>query len=83
MVSSFKDQTYCASPHCVNACGRQMSIDDKWNLSSMSHGGFTIVVSYGYFCGDPIVYATDDEAQEAGAKVAERYHDALEGLKDK
>lgn len=52
----FKDQTFCASPDCNNACGRKMTDElkeeyvranapDKWDG--------LLPVSYNYFCGEP------------------------------
>jgi hypothetical protein len=56
MSISFKDKTFCASPGCMNKCGRKMTgaevvelnkanAPNKWNGE--------LLVSYAYFCGEP------------------------------
>ncbi len=66
---SFKDKTFCASPDCVNQCGRQMTDHEKEELeelnnklkqrmseafSGKNNGPIWMHgVSYGYFCGEP------------------------------
>lgn len=41
------DQTYCASPNCINECGRKLSDKHKQELNI---NGFDRI-SYAYFCG--------------------------------
>lgn len=43
------DRTYCASPNCVNECGRKMLPDQEKELKRMTHSR----VSFAYFCGEP------------------------------
>lgn len=57
---SFLDKTFCASPDCINACGRAMTQHEKNILSAKIvsavafHGDKAIIpVSWGYFCGEP------------------------------
>lgn len=52
---TFKDKTYCSSPHCINECGRKMTEEERKQLREMALKGpnFCIPVSYGYFCGEP------------------------------
>ncbi len=45
----FKDRTFCASPGCTNACGRQMSAELK--IEARNSG---MLVSYGLFCEEEI-----------------------------
>jgi len=52
---SFKDKTFCASPDCKNECGRKMTEAEKQECKNFHYStGFTMPVSYGYFCGEPI-----------------------------
>ena len=46
---SYKDKTFCASPHCKNECGRKITEEDKKFLKG--HPWYP--VSYAYFCGEP------------------------------
>ena len=62
---SFLDKTFCASPNCINECGRKMTEKEKMILSARIvsavafHKEKAIVpVSWGYFC-DPLVVSTD------------------------
>ena len=62
---SFLDKTFCASPNCLNECGRQMTQAEKNELTfrvlreKEEHGDAAIIpVSYAYFC-DPLVVSTD------------------------
>jgi len=48
---SFKDRCYCASPNCINECGRKMTEDEK--RLAAAHGE---LVSYAYFCDVPEEY---------------------------
>lgn len=48
------DKTYCASPNCKNACGRQMSAEDKKALINLELADFGIPVRYGFFCDDEV-----------------------------
>ena len=57
---AFLDKTFCASPNCLNECGRQMTQTQKNELSfrvlraKEEHGDAAIVpVSYAYFCDLP------------------------------
>ena len=43
---TYKDRTWCASPNCLNKCGRRMSGEDK---NIVKRDGW--LVSYSYFCG--------------------------------
>jgi hypothetical protein len=42
----FRDTTYCASPDCINECGRQMDDDTK---RAAANSGMPL--SFSYFCG--------------------------------
>ncbi len=48
---TYKDRTYCASPNCTNKCGRKMPENEKKLLESLYSKGFSMLVSYAYFCG--------------------------------
>ena len=51
---SYKDKTYCGSPHCENKCGRKLSEEQKRELAMLSDAGYwSAQVSYAYFCGEP------------------------------
>ena len=41
------NKVFCASPNCVNACGRKMSDEQRLSLGSNAF------VSYVYFCREP------------------------------
>jgi hypothetical protein len=47
---SYMDKTFCASPQCKNDCGRKMTDEERRKLSAHSD-----YVSYGYFCGEPML----------------------------
>ena len=47
---SYKDKTWCASPNCVNECGRKMTNDDKVLAAALGQDRY---MSYAYFCGVP------------------------------
>jgi hypothetical protein len=51
---TFLDKTFCASTNCRNECGRQMTQSEKESLKELAFYGFkpTILVSWGYFCGE-------------------------------
>lgn len=56
---SFLDITFCASPHCLNACGRQMNHKERFLLEHKDH------IKFAYLCGDPeFITITDDYALE-------------------
>lgn len=44
----FRDRTYCASPNCVNLCGRQLTPEVREAAESAG-----MMVAVGYFCGEP------------------------------
>lgn len=46
----WRDTTYCASPDCINECGRKMSEEVKKEADKS-----TLPVAYAYFCGVPEV----------------------------
>lgn len=51
---SFKDKTYCASPNCINECGRKMNPEERRELNLLEDAGYyERYVSYAYFCDEP------------------------------
>lgn len=62
----FKDQTFCASPKCENACGRKLTpeLEDEYKRANLPENWDGMLgISYNYFCGQPEpeekVYAPD------------------------
>ena len=56
---TFKDKTFCASPNCVDECGRKMTEQEKesakeWNLP----------VAYAYFCFHDGIQTCNGNSQE-------------------
>lgn len=52
---SYLDKTFCDSPQCKNDCGRRMTDEERSRLTYLNDKH----VSYGYFCGEPELIATD------------------------
>jgi len=52
---SFLDKTFCASPNCVNECGRKMSPEETEYLQALKIQGreWDCMVSMAYFCDHP------------------------------
>lgn len=51
---TYKDRTFCGSPHCENKCGRKMTeLEMAKQKAFFAAQGFSIPVSYSYFCGEP------------------------------
>ncbi len=46
-MKSYLDRTFCASSHCTNKCGRQLTPELK--AGNVSNDW----ISYAYFCGTP------------------------------
>ena len=44
----YRDKTFCQSPNCKNACGRQLAEQDKINAAKLG-----LPIASGYFCGLP------------------------------
>ena len=60
----YRDKTYCASPNCKNECGRKMSeLEQAQQKAFFAAQGYTLPVSYGYFCGEP-EKAKEDSADD-------------------
>lgn len=57
----YRDMTFCASPNCVNACGRQLSEKEKKAIPKW------LVVSYATFCDSEGRYR-DKNLQEESPK---------------
>ncbi len=47
-MGCFKDRTFCASPGCINKCGRKMTEQEREELDKISAKERR--VSVGYFC---------------------------------
>jgi len=60
---SYKDKTFCASPNCINECGRK--ITDTERSEAMRTEMF---VSYAYFCGEPMKACRNDVADKEASK---------------
>ncbi len=45
---SFKDKTFCASPHCTNQCGRKITDEERGEAQRLG-----LLISWSYFCGTP------------------------------
>ena len=58
---SYLDRSFCRSPHCVNACGRKMDDAQRRHISSLEI--WEQVVSWAYFCGEPVDDCTKDSLQ--------------------
>jgi hypothetical protein len=67
------DKTFCASPNCINLCGRKIS--DEHRLAAIEAGRY---LSYGYFCG---INVEDWEVKQAGDNIREKYRWAIDKLK--
>lgn len=53
---TFKDRSFCASPDCINECGRMFTEQLKTELeraNSPEQWEGMLAVSWGYFCGEP------------------------------
>lgn len=48
----YKDRTYCGSPNCVNACGRQFTDADR-KAARIWWGSEDFPLCISYFCGKP------------------------------
>jgi len=53
---SFKDKAFCASPNCVNECGRKLTPElmreyERLNMPDEWDG--MLGIAYGYFCNEP------------------------------
>jgi sulfatase maturation enzyme AslB (radical SAM superfamily) len=58
---TWNDRTYCATPDCHNECGRKMSDKEiAQQKAFFAAQGYSIPVSYAYFCGEPLI----DEPQK-------------------
>ena len=55
---TFRDKTFCASPGCINECGRKMSDEERSQIQRMIDRcpDEVLPVCYGYFCGEKEVY---------------------------
>lgn len=49
-MTTYRDKTYCASPHCQNECGRKMLPE----IAAIELQRNNQWMSYAYFCGSPI-----------------------------
>lgn len=47
------DKTYCASPDCVNACGRKLPDNIPKEVLNR--------IWFGYFCGNPLNYTETEK----------------------
>jgi hypothetical protein len=73
---AFLDKTLCASPNCINECGRKMTDSERgalavWGaLMNPSNDPHVIVpVCYAYFCGEPEIKPILDSSFEPQEKI--------------
>ena len=84
MAICYKDKTFCITPGCKNACGRQLTYEIR--KDAMVAG---LPICSAYFC-DPdgtcsnkiTVRSNDGEAKDAGAKVMKKYAQAIQAIKN-
>lgn len=63
----FRDMTFCASPNCRNACGRQFTTADKAAATRWWSGlKGEAPVAFSYFCGGEPDTLNSTEENDAG-----------------
>ena len=54
---TFKDRTFCGSPHCKNECGRKLTDElySEYQIANLPQNWDGMLgIGYAYFCGEPI-----------------------------
>ena len=51
---TFLDKTFCASPNCMNVCGRKMNEEQRKLYPTALKISPFINLSFAYFCGEPL-----------------------------
>ena len=55
----FRDTTFCSSPDCVNACGRQLTREDR-DEARRWWGSDDPPIAFARFCDEPAEPENDD-----------------------